>query len=105
MVGTGYNGGRAGVPGCLEGACPRGQLTYEQAPAFVNYDDPESPGYCISLHAEENAMIHAGGNLFGFVMAISQPPCFGCQKKTFAAGISRLIFRQPDQTIGELVFV
>lgn len=29
IVGTGYTGAPSGHPGCLEGACPRGLLSYD----------------------------------------------------------------------------
>ena len=50
IVGSGYNGSPSGTPHCIDGACPRGQLTYEEQPAFVGY------GNCIAVHAEINAI-------------------------------------------------
>lgn len=48
---TGYNGTLTrSQPGCLDGACPRGEKTYEERPAYSNYDD------CIAAHAEQNAI-------------------------------------------------
>ena len=59
-VSFGYNGAPSGAPGCLEGACPRGRLGYEELRSLAGgYDDPESPGFCISIHAEANAIILA----------------------------------------------
>lgn len=92
VKGTGYNGTRAGTQGCLEGACARGLLSYEQIPAMTNYDDPDSPGYCISTHAEVNCLLHSIGPFTGFTMAVSQPPCNGCQKILKNSGLSRVIF-------------
>lgn len=50
ILATSYNGTDPGVPGCLEGACPRGLLTYDQLAAGGTYAN------CIAYHAEFNLM-------------------------------------------------
>ena len=50
ILATSYNGTVAGQPGCLEGACPRGLLTFEECPPYSTYEN------CIGIHAEENLL-------------------------------------------------
>lgn len=50
IVAVGYNGTKPGHAGCLDGACPRGQFTYEQVPLGGPYHD------CIARHAEDNCL-------------------------------------------------
>lgn len=89
--GTGYNGVPAGRPGCLvEGACPRGRFSLEEVPSGSSYDT--GAGQCIALHAEQNALIRAGLRSVGAEMAITDTPCFGCQKLIAGAGIVRVIY-------------
>lgn len=94
VVSFGYNGAPAGLPGCLEGACPRGQLAYTDMGARAGgYDDPASPGYCIAVHAEANAIILAGRRATaGGTIYITGEPCHGCRKLIAAAGITRIVY-------------
>ncbi|MGW4986286.1 deoxycytidylate deaminase [Streptomyces mirabilis] len=85
--GTGYNGAPAGVPGCLSsGACPRGQLTYEQCAASSDYSN------CTADHAERNAIRHtrpeerAGGTLY-----TTRAPCPSCWTLIRASRIARVV--------------
>ncbi|QAX95033.1 deoxycytidylate deaminase [Streptomyces phage Sebastisaurus] len=85
--GTGYNGAPAGVPGCLtEGACPRGQLSYDECAARTDYAN------CTADHAERNAIRHtrpeerAGATLY-----ITHEPCPSCWTLIRAAGIRRVV--------------
>ncbi|MDR1431207.1 MAG: cell division protein DedD, partial [Propionibacteriaceae bacterium] len=59
IIATGYNGAAPGRPDCLEGACPRGQLSYEQVPGYGGYDRPGTASFCIAIHAEVNALLFA----------------------------------------------
>ena len=59
ILSTGYNGAPAGRLGCLEGGCPRGSLGHDELPLDAPYEDPSSPGFCISIHAESNALLFA----------------------------------------------
>lgn len=103
IIATGYNGAPPGMSGCLEGACPRGKLESSEIPHDTPYDDPTSPGYCISTHAEVNAMLNASGrDLRGstcYVSAVpdhrfvSGKPCPRCQKDLAAAGVARVVWR------------
>ncbi|MFE9767027.1 deoxycytidylate deaminase [Streptomyces sp. NPDC005808] len=85
--GTGYNGAPAGVPGCLtEGACPRGQLTYDECAANTDYAN------CIADHAERNAIRHAPANeLPGSTLYVTREPCPACWTLIRAAGIRRVV--------------
>ena len=79
IVGAGYNGYPSGEPGCLsDGACPRGRLTYEQAPAGRGY---ASSG-CKAVHAEVNAVEHAlsgGVKDAAWTVYITDEPCEDCR--------------------------
>ena len=111
IVATGYNGAPPGLPGCLEGACPRGRLSVLEVPPETPYDDVASPGYCISIHAETNAMLNASGrDLRGSTCYIgvarngqfpSAKPCFLCQKALAAAGIVRVVWRDESGSMRE----
>jgi dCMP deaminase len=87
VVATGYNGVRAGAQGCLAGACPRGMLTYDEVQEFSDYSDPASPGYCISTHAETNALLYAKGPVQGCTIYVSAQPCPACMKTLRNAGL------------------
>ncbi len=92
-VSFGYNGAPSGAAGCLEGACPRGCIGYGDLKSLAGgYDDPESSGYCIAVHAEANAIILAGrGRCAGSTIYVTGPPCHGCSKLIAAAGIARVV--------------
>ena len=93
-VSFGYNGAPAGEPGCLEGACVRGLLQYEELASLAGgYDDPGSAGYCISIHAEANAIVLAGRDRCkGSTIYVTGEPCHGCTKLIKAAGITRVVY-------------
>lgn len=90
VISTGYNGAPAGDPGCLSGACPRGQLGYNEVAPFTNYDT--GPGRCIAIHAEANALLYARTNCVGATAYITDPPCPTCSKLLRAAGIERIVY-------------
>lgn len=92
IIATGYNGAAPGRPDCLEGACPRGQLTYEQVPGLGDYDRPGSPGFCIAIHAEVNALLFSTRDTKGATAYITDEPCPGCRKALAAAGIVRAVW-------------
>lgn len=94
IVSTGYNGAPAGEVGCLDGACPRGMLPKSGLPSLTGgYDDPTSPGYCISIHAEANAIAYASrSDTDGATIFITGEPCHGCRKLIKAAGIVRIVW-------------
>ncbi len=93
IVSTGYNGAPSGRTECTDGGCPRGLLEYgELASLSGGYDDPSSPGFCISIHAEANALLHAGRDAREATIYITGEPCHGCSKLIAAAGITRVVF-------------
>lgn len=98
IIATGYNGAAPGQPDCLEDACPRGQLDYSQVAALSDYDTVGSPGFCIAIHAEVNALLHATRDTAGATAYITFEPCPGCRKVMASAGIVRAVW--PD---GELL--
>lgn len=81
---TGYNGPpESGQPGCLQGACPRGQLSYDEFPGWRSGNHDYSN--CIAVHAEINAIyqfsmirkaIQGGGSCHIWV---THKPCNGCK--------------------------
>lgn len=85
VISTGYNGAAAGEPGCLDGHCPRGQLSYAEVSAFSNYDN------CIAIHAEANALLYARTSCVGATVYITHPPCPSCTKLMRGAGIERVV--------------
>ncbi|WP_369272421.1 deaminase [Streptomyces sp. R11] len=85
---VGYNGTVPGKDGCLKGRCPRGRLTYDQVPAGSDY------GNCISIHAEENLMIHARReDLRGGTVYVTRAPCYRCLPRLQSAGVWRVVWR------------
>ena len=71
IIATGYNGAAPGEPDCLDGACPRGALDYEAVPALGDYDRPGTPGFCIAIHAEVNALLFATRDTKGCLLYTS----------------------------------
>ena len=92
IIATGYNGAPPGEKDCLEGACPRGALDYATVPGLGDYDRPGTPGFCIAIHAEVNALLFATRDTKGATAYITDPPCPGCRKALAAAGVVRVIF-------------
>lgn len=98
VVSTGYNGTvDAGQPGCLSGACPRGQKSYEEVPEFTSYAIGDVGG-CIAVHAEFNAMDQAvarGLTLRGSTIFVTCQPCEWCAGTMKSLGVA---FVFPGQT-------
>ena len=92
IIGTGYNGAPAGMPDCLEGACPRGRFGYDEVPAFADYDRPGTPGYCIAIHAEVNALNYLTRSAEGVTVYITDEPCAGCREYMHRAGVARVVW-------------
>lgn len=92
IVGTGRNGAPAGRPGCLSaGACPRGQLTYDQVAPGSTYGP--GAGACIALHAEVNACLYSdASDRRGGVIYVSDAPCDDCSKAIAGSGIARAVW-------------
>ncbi|MFJ8930632.1 deoxycytidylate deaminase [Streptomyces sp. NPDC102364] len=88
VVMSGMNGTVPGEPGCLAGACPRGQLSYAEVPAGSDY------GNCIAIHAEENLLINARReDLEGGTVYVTRAPCYRCLPRLKAAGVARVVWR------------
>lgn len=107
ILGIGYNGVREGLRGCQEGSCPRGLLSYEEVKEFSSYSDPNSPGYCTSMHAEVRA-INACIARMGFVppnctLATTCKPCPDCRKYAINTGVHRVIAPQEDEIWEEIL--
>jgi dCMP deaminase len=95
IVGSGYPGTAAGEPGCLDGACPRGLLSYADQPPLSAYDN------CISVHAEANAILHSDRALYeGGIIYVTREPCHWCYKMIKAAGISLAVYADPQYRSG-----
>lgn len=95
IVSTGYNGGaRATVNCCDIGYCER---EAQGVPKGERYE------LCVALHAEENAIIHAGrekaldstlyivGKNTADGSYASPAPCMMCRRKIVNAGIKRVV--------------
>lgn len=92
IISTGYNGAAPGEPDCLDGACPRGLLDYTAVPGLGDYDRPGTPGFCIAIHGEVNALLFATRDTKGATAYITDEPCPGCRKALAAAGIVRAVW-------------
>ena len=94
LRGAGYNGAIAGLPSCLDGACPRGLLTYEEAPAGVDYSS------CIADHAEANCLRHSDpAHVAGSTVYVSAEPCPRCRVLLESAGVARVRWPQGEVTL------
>ncbi len=99
IVSTGYTGAPAGQQDCLEiGWCWR---TENNIPSGTAYEK------CLSVHAEQNALIQAGKYARGATMylhgfdvktgeTVGIYPCFLCAKMIVNAGIEKIIVAEPD---------
>lgn len=103
IIATGYNGAAPGHPDCLQDACPRGRLGYDQIPGLGDYDRPGTPGFCIAIHAEVNALLFATRDTRGATAYITDEPCPGCRKALAAAGIVRAVWPQGELEATALV--
>lgn len=92
IVATGFNGAPAGWQSCLTGGCPRGRLGYDKLPALSDYDS------CVALHAEANALLHAGREVRGGTVYITRPPCPACIKLMHGAGIKGWVVQAGEPT-------
>jgi dCMP deaminase len=89
VVGIGYNGGPSGSEHCKDGACPRLQ---ENSPSGSNYDN------CISIHAEQNALLNKIGNPYR--VYINGQPCFTCAKMIVNSG-ARFVYYIRDESYAQ----
>lgn len=90
LTGMGYNGSPPGQPHCVDGHCPRLQ---ENSVSGSSYDN------CISVHAEQNAIIYSGNR---HTLYINGTPCSTCAKLIAGAGFTRLVgIEDPSYIAGE----
>lgn len=88
IIATGYNGSPPGRPHCVDGACPRGRLSYEEVPADADYN--AFP--CIAVHAEVNAILRAGYSAArGGTLYVTDKPCQQCSNVIAAVGIADVV--------------
>jgi dCMP deaminase len=91
---TGYVGVAPGVTGCLEGACPRGRMTYQEFPSVEDYSN------CISTHAERNALLYCDPeDRAGTTMYVTRKPCVFCKQLLFAEKVSKIVWYDSLQRI------
>lgn len=90
VIGQGYNGVASGKLHCIDGGCPRGQLTYDQVPAGADYN--QFP--CYAIHAEHNAILQAG-KLWceGATLYVTEEPCQQCLNLIEHVKIGRVVVR------------
>lgn len=95
VVSTGYNGYPAGSKGCLAGGCPRGQLTYDELPAYSGYS-----GNCAALHAEENAVLYADPDrMRGGTVYVTDKPCDNCTRLLKGLQLKRVVWPEGAEVL------
>jgi len=88
VIGQGYNGVASGKRHCIDGGCPRGQLSYEDVPAGADYN--AFP--CYAIHAEHNAILQAGvANCAGATIYVTAEPCQQCANLIEHVKIGRVV--------------
>lgn len=66
-----------------QGTCPRGALSYEQAPANSGYAETG----CVAIHAEMKVLRQVSTGKFGSTMYVTCEPCPECQRVLNVFGI------------------
>lgn len=88
VIGQGYNGVPSGKRHCVDGGCPRGQLSYSDVPAGADYNAYP----CLAIHAEHNAILQAGiAACEGATIYVTAEPCQQCSNLINHAGIKEVI--------------
>lgn len=93
IIATGYNGAEPGEKSCLDGACPRGLLSYDEVAALSDYSS--GPGRCTGIHAEDNTLRDArrrGVDVVGCTAYVTREPCTRCRNLFFVAGVVRAVW-------------
>lgn len=97
IVSTGYNGVSPGAIGCIAGGCPRGRFTYDEIPPEGDYSN------CVAHHAEWNAVMWCKvEDRANTTLYTSRRPCNGCQCLILSEGITKVVWRCPDGTLGSM---
>ena len=69
---------------------------------LINWDRPEK--YAFVIHAEANAIKHAGGKcLDGATVYITAPPCPACMLDIAATTIERVVYFKPKSEEGSMI--
>ena len=92
VLATGYNGAVHGAPHCID-----------QGPEFclrrrIGAHDADKYNYCISSHAEVNAVDQAarfGISLEGASLYCTLEPCNWCFKQLIQAGVGEIYYEEP----------
>ena len=88
VLGQGYNGVASGKPHCIDGGCPRGQLSYSEVGPGADYN--QFP--CYAIHAEHNAILQAGlERCVGATLYVTDEPCQQCSNLIEHAKIGRVV--------------
>ncbi len=88
VIGNGYNGVPSGFVHCVDGGCPRGQLSKAAVPSGSDYNAYP----CHAIHAENNAILQAGlADARGAVLYTTEPPCQQCTNLIEHAGIECVV--------------
>ena len=82
---TGYNGVPSRLQHCSERGCLRDQLKVSSG---------ERIEICRALHAEQNAIIHAGALVEGCSIYVTHMPCITCAKMIVSAGICKIFYSE-----------
>lgn len=54
-----------------------------------------------TIHAEENALLFARGDVAGMTIYVTRPPCARCAAKLVQAGIARVVYHLPPADFTE----
>ncbi len=88
VLGEGFNGVVSGKKHCIDGGCPRGQLSYGDVPAGADYN--QFP--CYAIHAEANALYRAGLDACnGATLYVNAEPCTQCSALIERFGIKEVV--------------
>lgn len=93
VVGLGYNGALPGAPSCLDGACPRGLMTYDEVAANSDYAN------CIATHGEANALRNTSPERrAGSTCYVNHEPCPACRTLLQSTKIARAVWPGGEHT-------
>lgn len=88
VIGQGYNGAPSGDVHCIDGGCPRGQMSVHSVPTGSDYN--QFP--CVAIHAEHNAILNAGiAVCAGATLYVTADPCQQCTNLIRHAKIGEVI--------------
>lgn len=94
VIGNGFNGVVSGRVHCVDGGCPRGQLSQAECPSGSDYN--QFP--CLALHAEMNAILQAGlAACAGATLYVTDQPCQQCTNLIEHAKIGRVVVTPEEQ--------